>query len=130
MKRAALQTSTLSLDRMSRLSTDLANERTLLAWVRTALAAARTAFSYMGLSAAGAGWGAELFTCACVMAALAIAFPAMGLQRYAQIKRILHLPDSAMPAQFDRVSVRPLVWLLLACSLASAVGVATHEWRN
>merc|ERR1712194_252279 len=38
-----------SLDRFSRLGTDLANERTLLAWTRTSLATLRTATDYIGI---------------------------------------------------------------------------------
>merc|ERR1740121_603608 len=47
-----------SIDRMSRLSTDLANERTLLAWMRTALAVLRTALAiaFLGVSAGGWFW--------------------------------------------------------------------------
>lgn len=44
------------LERLSRLTTDLANERTLLAWMRTCLAAIRTLFSYLALSATTAAW--------------------------------------------------------------------------
>ncbi len=39
-----------SVQRMSRLTTDLANERNLLAWGRTAMAAVRTALAFLALS--------------------------------------------------------------------------------
>merc|ERR1712151_768553 len=45
-----------ALERFNRLSTDLANERTLLAWVRTCLAAVRTGVSYLGLAAISDWW--------------------------------------------------------------------------
>ena len=51
------------LERLSRLTTDLANERTLLAWIRTCLASIRTLFAYLALSASTAAWEASI-TCA------------------------------------------------------------------
>ena len=44
------------LERLSRLTTDLANERTLLAWMRTCLAGIRTLFSYLAIGATTAAW--------------------------------------------------------------------------
>ena len=60
------------MERFNRLSTDLANERTLLAWIRTSLAAIRTLFTYLGLSAISDYWRHTITATEVAMATLVV----------------------------------------------------------
>lgn len=60
------------LERMNRMSTDLANERTLLAWNRTALAAIRTAFAFMSVKASTPTWKNTVIAAECAMGLIAL----------------------------------------------------------
>lgn len=107
------------VDRMQRLNTDLANERTLLAWTRTSLAAMRTAFAFLAVTGEGAmlvglhfsRWG---------MATLCLLAAGMGIRRYVQVKRITFQPVTP-DVRFGRISIHWFTWFLsIACAVMSA----------
>ena len=114
------------LERLSRLTTDLANERTLLAWVRTCLAAIRTTFAYLEISALALGWSIGLKMTEVAMATLVISAAATGVWRYFKIKGILL--QKVPPAEFGRVTMRPLAVLILLTALSTTIGVYSQEW--
>lgn len=70
-----------ALDRFSRLTTDLANERTLLAWFRTSLASMRTAFSFFSVSGTTPGSAATVFFAQSAMVTLILVFCSTGFMR-------------------------------------------------
>lgn len=116
------------LERLSRLTTDLANERTLLAWVRTCLAAIRTLFTYIGLTAAAGAWHAGLTATEGAMAVLVVATAALGAWRYFRIKEVLG--QKLPPREFGRISLRPLIATLLLAAAGTAGGVWSQAWEH
>ena len=101
-----------ALTRLSRLTTDLANERTYLAWIRTALAAARTVVSFLALSGSNLFGRVSVRTCVLGFAVLALVMMAHGAERYKKIKSILLTKDT--PGGFARLSTVPLSLSLLS----------------
>lgn len=114
-----------ALERFNRLSTDLANERTLLAWVRTCLAAVRTGLSYVGLAAVS-DWWISLLTAQWGMLLLIVLASATGAARYYKMKSILEY--KMPPRHFGRMSVTPMNFLVIVSALATASGLAVHSW--
>ena len=92
--------------KMSRLSTDLANERTLLAWVRTILAIMRTVFATLGLQGVGWLWVVVSYVAVVNMTVLMVLATGIGLWRYTKIAHIVNL--KSIPQHFGRASITPL----------------------
>lgn len=114
-----------AMERFSRLSTELANERTLLAWVRTCLACVRTGISYVGLASV-TQWWLSLVLAQWGMFMLIVLAAVAGSSRYYKIKAILEY--KVPPRKFGRISLRPLSVLLLVAAVATASGLAAHAW--
>lgn len=115
-----------SVQRMSRLTTDLANERNLLAWGRTALAAARTALAFLGVTALTL-YGevmAQFVTISFMV--LALVFTIHAVHRYHRIKEILMMPDPSL--EFRRLSNKPLYLALTLLFLLALVTIASQQW--
>lgn len=116
-----------ALTRFSRLSTDLANERTLLAWVRTALACSRTVCAFMGveyLSTFGNYSQRIVYIGFAVMAVLMLS---QGLERYRKIKWILTLPNP--PIEFDRVTTVPVLIVMITMFCLVLINAAAVQWQ-
>lgn len=116
-----------ALTRFSRLSTDLANERTLLAWVRTALAAARTVVAFLSLSYITQFGKTAKKIIYIGMSILAIGLLSQGVERYRKIKAILALQDP--PAYFDRLSTVPAQATLLSLLVLVFVAAVSNSWN-
>ncbi len=116
------------LERLSRLTTDLANERTLLAWVRTCLASIRTVFTYMAITGTTAAWQASVTCAEMMMATIVVATALAGWWRYVRVKHILG--QKIPPRHFGRVSTRPLMGLIALTALATAVGIYSQQWEH
>lgn len=103
---------------MSKLATDMANERTLLAWIRTVLAIMRTAFATLGMTGVTATWVlVNQFSLYCITTLMA-ASCGVGIYRYYKIRHMLML--KSVPDGFKRTPMWPLVTVLGAAVIAVA----------
>ena len=105
--------------KMSRLGTDLANERTLLAWVRTILAIMRTAFAMLALQGVNATWEVVRYVATALMLVLMLGSAVTGIYRFYRIDRIVSLKE--IPSSFGKNRI-PL-WPVNAVLVGSLVTV-------
>eukprot|EP00929_Paragymnodinium_shiwhaense_P122017 TRINITY_DN94516_c0_g1_i1.p1 TRINITY_DN94516_c0_g1~~TRINITY_DN94516_c0_g1_i1.p1 ORF type:complete len:334 (-),score=69.35 TRINITY_DN94516_c0_g1_i1:477-1478(-) len=124
----AAEESARTLDRYSRLSTDLANERTLLAWIRTGLAAMRTVFSFYGLKSIKIQELDMTWVCQIAMALTVIVAGVSGWARYKQIKIASY--QLVPPENFGRISIRWFTILVMFTSVAVALAVVAKGVVN
>jgi len=117
-----------SMQRLSRLSTDLANERNLLAWGRTAMAAARTALTFLGLVGNNAFGTGLVYTTSIGFGIVSVWMMMQGGVRYRQIKRILLLPNP--PLHFGRISNVPVHVVLIALLVLLVIGNSADSWTK
>lgn len=117
-----------SMQRLSRLSTDLANERNLLAWGRTAMAAARTALAFLGLVGNNAFGTGLVYTTSIGFGIVSVWMMLQGGVRYRQIKKILLLPNP--PLHFGRISNVPVNVVLLALLVLLVIGNSADSWTK
>ena len=117
-----------SMQRMSRLSTDLANERNLLAWGRTALAAARTALAFLALTGNNDFGVGLVYTTSIGFGVIAVWMMLQGGMRYRQIKGILLLPEP--PVHFDRLSNLPVHVVLIALLVLMVIANSADSWSH
>lgn len=125
---AKSETPLQGLERLSRLATELANERTLLAWIRTCLAGIRTLFTHIALSGTSSGWVAFIVFTEVTMAALIIVTSITGATRYYKIKAILS--QKIPPQDFGRFSIQPLAAVVITAGIASVTGVLSQGWSK
>lgn len=117
-------------DRFSRLSTDLANERTLLAWVRTGLAALRTVFAFFSIMTDMQSDTVffTAFAAQCGMMGTTLLAVYAGYARFKKVKAASAQPQP--PDNFGRPSVAWFYSLLAVTMVASALGVLSLYWAN
>eukprot|EP00928_Gymnodinium_smaydae_P036729 TRINITY_DN25628_c0_g1_i1.p1 TRINITY_DN25628_c0_g1~~TRINITY_DN25628_c0_g1_i1.p1 ORF type:complete len:313 (-),score=43.42 TRINITY_DN25628_c0_g1_i1:82-963(-) len=117
-----------AMERFQRLSTDLANERTLLAWIRTNMAAIRTVFSFYAMTGVSKFWDFSLITSETMMATLVIVLAVTGHTRYYRIKDAIMLREP--PATFGRTSLRYTYVVLVVASVTTALGIILRRWQH
>lgn len=115
-----------SMTRFQRLSTDLANERTLLAWGRTAFAAIRTCFAYLGLEGVNKFGKDSLNTTIIGFALLGVIIFIIGAQRYMAIKMVVAMEKP--PEHFNRLSNYPYLFISTAFLILTVITVAGDDW--
>lgn len=123
---AAVEHAANRIDRFSRLSTDLSNERTLLAWIRTVMAAMRTAFAYIGLVADAPFWLGTIWVGRLSMISLVLIGAFSGIRRYVVIKEATFQP--VPPQKFGRLSIHYFSYVLVLSCIALVVGLAADSW--
>merc|ERR1712232_1375595 len=97
------------MKRNANVGTYLANDRTLLAWIRTGLALGRTTFSMLSLKAELDGWISLKVLTVNLMAVISSFFLLLGFERFRRLRNNL---DENIPPQMVRVGVSPLCkWL-------------------
>ena len=113
--------------KMSRLATDMANERTLLAWFRTILAFVRTAFATLSwVPGAGLTW-LLVHRLSVFMITLLLALSTyVGIQRYRRLAKILKMKD--IPNFFSRQPIWPLNLVLGLCVVHITIAVLVQNW--
>jgi uncharacterized membrane protein YidH (DUF202 family) len=117
-----------ALTRLSRLNTDLANERNLLAWARTALASARTFLAFIGVDAVTNFGKATRQVCYLGFAVMAIYIILQGTERYNKIKKIVYLKNP--PPNFDRLTNAPLPICLALLFALGLMSVSFDQWED
>eukprot|EP00927_Polykrikos_kofoidii_P023802 TRINITY_DN21797_c1_g1_i1.p1 TRINITY_DN21797_c1_g1~~TRINITY_DN21797_c1_g1_i1.p1 ORF type:complete len:378 (+),score=56.60 TRINITY_DN21797_c1_g1_i1:171-1304(+) len=117
-----------SVERMNRLTTDMANERTLLAWTRTCFAAIRTVVAYLNIHVprhTGGLLSVSILITELAMAALVMVLAWTGQKRFNSIKDAISL--KVPPPSFGRLSVRYTNAIVLLASVVTALGICTQQ---
>lgn len=119
------------IDRMTRLNSDLANERTLLAWMRTSLAAVRTTFAFLSLTAVTQTSRDAEFFCEVAMAAVIAMSLIAGTTRYNQIKQAISAANSGdKPKTFRRMSVHWVTGLMSFGVMILLPAIIGRSWTK
>jgi len=108
--------------KFERINAHLANERTWLAWVRTALAVLAAAFSFLNLTQSFVG-GAQIyvFCLGCFFIANTLVAYFTGWFRYSQVRDILGLPGHQMKPNFNRLGLGYQAKFLGALLIVTAI---------
>lgn len=116
------------IDRFSRMATDLANERTLLAWMRTSMAAMRTAFAFLGVTAVTEGslWDGIFQLSRISMITVVLIGCVIGTIRYKKVKGITFAVTP--PQNFGRISIGWFSTLIITSTLAMTLGMYPAKW--
>mmetsp|Transcript_80060 Transcript_80060/g.151214 ORF Transcript_80060/g.151214 Transcript_80060/m.151214 type:complete len:359 (-) Transcript_80060:13-1089(-) len=114
------------VDRFSRLSSELANERTLLAWIRTAMAGIRGVFAFFSIPANDGNPNSFFYFCQLTMMAAVIFGGVSGTLRYNRVRNALRLPDP--PQDFGRVSVMWFNATVTILTISIAIGIFSRQW--
>jgi len=115
--------------KFERINAHLANERTWLAWVRTALSTLSCAFAFLSLTSSGTY---EIFVYLLgSLFCLGVLFVYVtGWLRYTRIKLILGLSFSEMKNRFDRIGITWVARLFGVLFLMTAVTYWAGAWSS
>lgn len=106
--------------KFERINAHLANERTWLAWVRTALSTLSCAFAFLSLSTAGT-YQIFVYLLGSLFCLSVLFVYVTGWLRYTRIKLILGLSFNEMKTKFDRLGVTWVARLFGALFLVTAL---------
>merc|ERR1712032_152610 len=95
---------TLAMQHFSKISNYLANERTFLAWTRTALSLLRTSFAFVSLKAVSESWLDALNGVTVIFAVLMFTFMLIGTIRYKDVRDALDKRNSPPTYMLRRMS--------------------------
>ena len=114
--------------RLSRLATDLANERTLLAWIRTILAGVRTAFATLAWAPGVTLAYLVVHRLSMVLVVLLlVASTVVGLHRYYRIARVVKMKE--IPLYFGRLRMGPMNSVFALSVLTVSVGMIAQTFE-
>jgi uncharacterized membrane protein YidH (DUF202 family) len=105
--------------KFERINAHLANERTWLAWVRTALSTLSCAFAFLSLSSSGT-YEYFCYALGCVFCGTVILVYGTGWLRYSKVKQILGLAFTEISNNFDRFGVSWVAWLFAFLFVATS----------
>lgn len=106
----------------NKMGTDLSNERIMLAWIRTMLAAVRTVFSFLKYEYTPAS-----LVAATMMAATIVLLAGVnGAYRYWRIRYILSLPK--VPSTYGRLTLLPFILLVVGVAILCSVETYSESW--
>ena len=90
--------------KFERIQAHLANERTWLAWIRTALSLLSCAFTMLGesTSMSSSSWDISYFIMGCLFVGCVDLTWFTGWMRYLKVKEVLALPKELLPPHFGR----------------------------
>mmetsp|Transcript_42514 Transcript_42514/g.92388 ORF Transcript_42514/g.92388 Transcript_42514/m.92388 type:complete len:292 (-) Transcript_42514:11-886(-) len=117
-----------AMERFNRLATDLANERTLLAWLRTAMAGIRTIFVFYAMDGVNKFWETSITASEVLMAILVLVLLYTGQARYYAIKELILRKDP--PPTFGRISLRYTYLVLALATFTTVMGVCLRRWQK
>lgn len=106
--------------KFERINAHLANERTWLAWVRTALSTLSCAFAFLSLASTGT-YRLLVYLLGCLFCLGVLLVYTTGWLRYQRIKLVLGLSFSDMKSKFDRIGVTWVARLFGGLFLATCV---------
>jgi uncharacterized membrane protein YidH (DUF202 family) len=114
--------------RLNRLSTELANERNLLAWTRTALALCRTSIAYIGV--VGINYFGDISQKICVVgcALLGVWFMCHSVSRYQKVKYYVSLKDPTL--EMDRASNTLTILATISVLVLAFIVTASEDWQK
>ena len=111
------------------LSKDLANERTLLAWIRTGLAVMRTVYATLGIHGSSAWWAAvHLATLAMLVVAMS-ASAVIGIYR-CELRCMCWARHPLTIKQLSGVPMLPVPQILSYCEHTFAQGSSSLLWQE
>lgn len=96
--------------KFERINAHLANERTWLAWVRTALSTLSCAFAFLSLSNSGY-YEIMVYVLGSIFCLSVIFVYVTGWLRYSRVKLILGLSFNEMKSKFDRIGIHWVAWV-------------------
>jgi len=109
---------------VNQLGTDLANERTLLAWIRTMLACIRTLFAYEKQYMSNQN--TTLFAANMMISTLLLLTGFNAAYRYYKIRWLLQTKEK--PKTYNAFSLMPFILLALATSLLTSIETFNGTW--
>ena len=94
--------------KFERINAHLANERTWLAWMRTALSLVSCAFTLLDYAdgESSSAWKCTYFVLGCLFVGCVDLTWLTGWFRYRRIKEILSIPKDALPSKFNRFRMK------------------------
>ena len=116
--------------KMSRLSTDLANERTLLAWIRTVLAMMRTTFATLGIIGVSATWENVHYVAVAMTVVLMLLSAVIGVFRYYRVARICALKNIPQSFGRNRVPMWPMAVVFVSSLATVTVAVLMQGFEK
>jgi uncharacterized membrane protein YidH (DUF202 family) len=111
----------------NQLGSDLANERTFLAWIRTMLACIRTIFAFEKLQVEDAR-DTSLVVAVMLMGIMLLWTGISGGHRYYRTRNILLSASDNKPKTYNMLSLFPFVAMGFVTALLTSVATFTNKW--
>lgn len=115
-----------AIEKFSRIGTDMGNERTLLAWIRTSLAAVRTVFTFYGLQGTSGIWSLTILSSEWSMCFLCIITAVLGHTRYVRMKEVIEM--KVTPGDYHRISLRWVFWVTMISMVLASIGSIVYTF--